>query len=494
MAGSVLILLAATVIQRTIGFGRGVMFCRWLTPETLGQWEMAYSFLLLAAPLIVLGVPGSFGRYLEHFSQRGHLQTFLLRTAAWTAACCLVGVTVVLWFAPHVSQLLFGSPDRAELIRGIGFCLVAIIVHHSLTSLLTALRLFRVVTVVNFAQSTIFATVALALLCFNASVSSILMGYATGCVLASLGAILWVWPGLREIDRPIEPLPHFNFWPKLLRFAFFVWVSNLLAHLFALVDRYMIIHYSGMEASEALNQVGYYHSSRIVPLLLVSFADLLSGLVMPHLSHDWEAGRRQQVGARLNLTVKLTGLGMTAFGVAVLLFGPLLFDVVLQGKYSDGLVVLPWVLAGCVWYGIYSIAQNYLWCAEKAKLAAAPLAIGLGVNVLLNLLLLPVWGLFGAVVATGLSTLLCLATVLVISRRHGMQLDIGTALVALGPLALTAGVVPAAAIFATLLVAALGTDLVLNNAERTQLKSLAAEWINKWTPKTQRYTSPSGGA
>jgi hypothetical protein len=59
LAASVFVLLAVSVIQR-VGFGRGVMFAAgW--PDELGQWDVAYSFLLLAAPLIVLGLPGSFG-------------------------------------------------------------------------------------------------------------------------------------------------------------------------------------------------------------------------------------------------------------------------------------------------------------------------------------------------------------------------------------------------------------------------------------------------
>src|SRR2546423_13953837 len=79
LATSVTILLVANIVQRTIGFGRGILFCRWLTPDELGTWEMAYSFLLLAAPIIVLGLPGSFGRYLERFRQQGQLRTFLRR-------------------------------------------------------------------------------------------------------------------------------------------------------------------------------------------------------------------------------------------------------------------------------------------------------------------------------------------------------------------------------------------------------------------------------
>jgi PST family polysaccharide transporter len=65
LATSMVVLLVVSVVQRSVGFGRGMLYMRWLSPEELGQWDMAYSFLLLAAPLIVLGLPGSFGRYLE---------------------------------------------------------------------------------------------------------------------------------------------------------------------------------------------------------------------------------------------------------------------------------------------------------------------------------------------------------------------------------------------------------------------------------------------
>ncbi|NOZ39361.1 MAG: oligosaccharide flippase family protein [Planctomycetes bacterium] len=489
-----LILIVVTLIQRSIGFGRGILFCRWLTPETLGQWELTYSFLLLAAPLAVLGVPGSFGRYLERFRQQGHLHTFLQRTMLWTALCTVLAVGTVVWCAPWFSYLLFCNYDSVNLVRGIALCLAAIILHHTLTSLLTALRLFRVVSAMNFAQSLLFASLAIGLLWFNASVTSILLGYGIACLVASLGAAFWVWPELREIDRPQEHLPQRNFWPQLMRFAFFVWLTNLLAHLFAVIDRYMLMHYSGMTDLEAQIQVGQYHSSRIVPLLLISFADLLSGLVMPHLSSDWEAGRRKQVGTQLNLSLKLTGLGMLCFGVCVLLFAPLLFDVILQGKYNNGLVVLPWTLAGCVWYGIYALAQNYLWCAEKARLATLPLALGLMINVALNLLLLPLWGLYGAVAATAISSFICLFAILLLSKPFGLPLDRGTWLTAAAPLSLAAGPVVAGITLLVLFTATVGTRLVLNADEHAQLRHLIRDTVNKLKPFLQRRTSIPGNA
>lgn len=76
LADSIVVLLIMTVLQRTIGFGRGMLFCRWLDSEQLGLWDVAFGFINLAAPLAVLGLPGSFGRYVEYYRQRGQLAPF----------------------------------------------------------------------------------------------------------------------------------------------------------------------------------------------------------------------------------------------------------------------------------------------------------------------------------------------------------------------------------------------------------------------------------
>jgi O-antigen/teichoic acid export membrane protein len=492
LAASILILLAATIVQRTVGFGRSVLFCRWLSPEALGEWEMVYSFLMLAAPLAVLGVPGSFGRYAEHYRQRGHLRTFLHRTAAWTAVCLAAALAFIEWFAAEFSQLLFGRADSAGLVRGIGLCLASVIVHHTLTALFAALRLYRIVSAMNFAQSLLFATISLGLMWRAPGVASIVVGYSVACAITSAGALVWAWPALVHVESPQDKLAHGIFWGKLLRFAFFVWVSNLLSQLFAVVDRYMLVHCAGMTPAEALDQVGHYHSSRVIPLLLVSVAELLGSLVMPHLSHDWEAGRQKRVSDRLNLGVKLTSAGMLVAGACILAAAPFLFHVVLEGRYDEGLSILPWTLAGCVWYSIYCVAQNYLWCAEKTRLATAPLGLGLAANVALNLLLLPTYGLHGAVLATAISTVLCLATVMLLSRMHGLRLDAGTWLLAVSPAALGFGLWPAIAACALLGVAAAVSNVLVTSEERRDLVACVRDAAFVVTPfiNRQRAASP----
>jgi O-antigen/teichoic acid export membrane protein len=182
------------------------------------------------------------------------------------------------------------------------------------------------------------------------------------------------------------------------------------------------------------------------------------------------------------------------FGVCVLLFAPWLFDGILQGKYNDGLAVVPWAMAGCIWYGVFALAQNYLWCAEKSRLATLPLAIGLVINIFLNLLLLPMWGLYGALVATAVSSLICLTTILLISHRYGLPLDRGLWLTTFAPLSLPAGPTISAGVLTVLLLALAAKRFVLSPEEHAILRQLVCDFINKIKPYLQRGASVPGNA
>src|SRR6187397_2509160 len=112
LAEGVFILFALTIVQRLVGFLRGVLFCRWLDAEQLGQWDLAFSFLVLLAPLAVLGLPGSFGRYIETYRRQGQLRTFLRRTACASLVPGLLLCLAAALLAPQAAELLFHSREQ----------------------------------------------------------------------------------------------------------------------------------------------------------------------------------------------------------------------------------------------------------------------------------------------------------------------------------------------------------------------------------------------
>lgn len=440
LAAGVLILLVLSAVQRLAGFVRAILFCRWLEPEQLGQWDMAWGFLMLAAPLVVLSLPGTFGRYVEHFRQRGQFRTFVRRTAACCAALSALAVAVILLSPRGFSQLIFGTAGQPGLVVLLAGSLVAVIAYNYLISLYTSLRNIRLVSAMELCNSVTFAALGIGLLLYwDCSAQSVIVAYGGACLLSAAVSIRWLRRAWQAIPDAAAPQPQTAFWSKLLPFTAWIMLCNLLTNLFAVADRYIIVHFAPGSADDALALVGQYHSSRVVPLLLTSLGATLGTMLLPHLSHDWEAGRRARVSSQLNLFLKLFTLLMTAAAAAVLLLAPLLFDVGFRGKYADGLAVLPWTLVYCVWCGTAMIAQTYLWCAERANLSSLALLGGLTVGVVLNVLWLPRMGLHGTVLATSAANLVVLVLVLWLSHRAGLQRDRGLWLVLTAPLALCLG-------------------------------------------------------
>ncbi len=488
LASSVMVLLALTVVQRLVGFLRGVLFCRWLDPVDLGQWDMILAFLELAAPAAVLGIPGSFGRYVEHYRQQGQLRTFLRRTTSVSAAATLVAITLIVTAAPWFSQLIFGVDNRVDLIYLVALCLGAVIVHNFVGELFASLRMFRVASLLQFAHGLSFAVLAIGLLRgWRLDSMSIVLAYGGACALCSVGAIY----GLRRVWRSIPPaeqsMSQQALWSKLVPFAVWIWLGNWLSNLFVITDRYMIVHFSGLDAEASLQLVGQYHSSRILPVLLVSIVGMLSTMIIPHLSHDWEAGRRDLVARRMQLTMKLVGLSVLGAASVIYLLAPTLFHYAFADKFSVGLAVLPWTLMYCIWFGMVTIIQIYLWCAERARIGSLALAIGLVVNVVLNLMLLPWLGLFGAVLATCVGNAITLVIFYLLCRPHGLILDRGTWIISAAPLLLflpawatVLGVCAMLAVICT-------TDLLLDEDEKQQLLVVGGEYTGKISDFRDRF-------
>jgi O-antigen/teichoic acid export membrane protein len=297
------------------------------------------------------------------------------------------------------------------------------------------------------------------------------------CLAACAGATIAMRDSWRAAPEIGPPLPQLAFWVKLLPFAGWIWATNLLANLTDVADRYLILYFADGDAAAASALVGQYHSSRVVPDLLASVAAMLAGVLLPYNSHDWETGNRDVVSRRINLALKATGLTFTAAGAALLWIAQPLFAWVLEGKYELGREVLPWTLLLCIFFSLSVLALNYMWCAERAGRAVLAMGAGLICNIAFNLVLLPRFGLPGAVIATAAANAVSLACAYWLNHRLGMRLDGGVAAASLAPLALLLGAAPAAMTVIALTVIALRSDWIFNPEDKGEIaKSLRMFW------------------
>ena len=144
----------------------------------------------------------------------------------------------------------------------------------------------------------------------------------------------------------------------------------------------------------------------------------------------------------------------------------------IRDSYNDGLAVLPLTLVYCIWFSLHVIGQDYLWIAEKGKWATFATALGLVVNLVLNMLLIPIIGLLGAVLATAAGNLLIVILLFALNHRLGCKTDLGIWLCAGIPLILLLGKPLAIVAGIILLVLCVATNLFFGQTERQEIADL----------------------
>jgi O-antigen/teichoic acid export membrane protein len=269
-------------------------------------------------------------------------------------------------------------------------------------------------------------------------------------------------------------------WRRIIPFAGWLWASNLLNNSIEIVDRYMLLTYSKVPLEVAQSYVGQYHSSRIVPTLLSSIAAMLGGILLPYLSRLWEAGKPEQAAQQQNLTLKLVGFVFVAGGILILACSQFFFQTVLQGRYNDGLAVFPLTMACYTWFSLYSVGQDYLWVAERGRYVSLSLAVGLVVIVILNFCLIPVWGLWGAVVAAACGNVLVLFILLLMNHLAGCRMDRGIWVIVSLPLLLLIQPATAALSLLLVLLLAIRTDWIFNQSEKDSGRQFTDTCLPQW--------------
>ncbi|QEG22763.1 oligosaccharide flippase family protein [Mariniblastus fucicola] len=481
IATGVLFALVLTVGQRGIGFLRGLLFCRYMSDQQLGQWSLVWSFLMMLIPLAMLGLPGCFGRYTEHYRSRGQLGYFLRRITIASTVLTLVASVAMFVFPQSFARMIFRTPDQTMVIYAMAASVLMVSVSNFLASLMESLRQVRVLTLMRFITGILFATlgVGLVLLMENATVGATI-GFGISSLIGAIPA-MWILLRHREaVKNTGEYLTHSTMWRRLAPFALWMWASNFFNNCFELSDRYMLLYCSPVSADLAQGLVGQYHSGRQIPLLLVSLSFMLGGVLIPYMSAHWEQGRKEAACKQLMWALKLMCLAFTIVGIGIQIFAPFIFETILEGRYDGGLAVLPLTLVYCIWFGLTSVAQNYLWVVEKGKWIALSVGLGLAINLILNWLLIPHLGVNGAVIATATSNGLLLATIYVFNKFAGCRMDASIWYCSLFPLILLMPTYLAIGLALLFAFAGWKTQVVFRDAEKSEIVQLGSAALRKF--------------
>ncbi|EKF40443.1 multi antimicrobial extrusion protein MatE [Nitratireductor indicus C115] len=385
------------VVNAAIAFLSQVLLARWMGSFEYGIYVLVWVTMIILGNIACLGFHTSVIRYIpeykakqEYAELRGINRASRLFVLASSTAFALVGMLGIWAFEP-VIESYYVVPFYLGLI-----CLPMM----ALSDLMQGVARGNA-WVVRALLPAYFVRPILILVFMGVA---LLTGYAPDAKTAVVTAILatYVTTILQflsisaRVDRklpPVKPVFRMREWtavslPIFLIESFFFLLTNADV---LMVGRYM-----------APTDVAVYFAT-VKTLALVHFVYFaVKASVAQRYSAFMHGGDHAGLAAFARETVGWTFWPSLAMGVIVLILGKPMLMMFGEG-FTDGYPLLFVLIGGVIARAAVGPAESLLTMSGHQKICALVYALTLALNVALNMLLIPLYGLWGAAAATGIA-------------------------------------------------------------------------------------------
>jgi O-antigen/teichoic acid export membrane protein len=363
-----------------------VFLAHLLGPEGFGQYAVAILLPGMLAVALSLGMPAATVYALGRGGSVHAVFRWYVRFGGLLVAC---GVALSAALVAGASDLIFpGVPSQLLWIGACGF--PAVWFFHAMTSVLRGKQDFRRYNLAML-MNPAAALVAVVLLVWaaGAGVAGAVAAWVTGqtCGLLSAAWFSWRHYAAESGDSPANSRERPD-----LKYGLKVYLSHILAFMNYRIDIFLVNFFVGPAGA------GIYTAAVRMAEQLWLISSAASIVLLPRLAGlDAAEETRRQLTPIIARWVTLAVLGI-AIVLAVTM--DWIVDLVFGPEYAPAADVLRWLLPGIVAYSCVMVLSPDLSARGRPDLNGWAAAVSLAVNVACNLLLIPLYGIIGAALAT----------------------------------------------------------------------------------------------
>ena len=379
--------LPANAVQGVVGLLSVVAFTRLLSPAAYGAYAVAFSATSLAHTLVFTWLEAAMARFYAREAAAERLEDHfatIYRILAVLAVVFVLAAGAISWLLP-LEPGLKGAVAAGLLCTPLR-CLAKLAQEHR-----RAAGRVRPSALLDIGQSAGAFAVGAGLAALGAGGAAPLLGAG----IAAIACAVWVLPGEIGLARR----GHFDrrLAAEQLHYGLPVALSLILSLALATTDRFMLAAFLG-PASVGVYHAGYSLSNRTLDVLFIWLGAAGGPAAIMALERGGEAALKDTAREQASLMALIclpaaAGLALVAQPLAGLLVG--------EGLREGAARVTPWIAAS----GLFAGATTYylhtaFTLARRTRLLLVAMTVPAAANLVLTWVLIPRFGLNGAMWAT----------------------------------------------------------------------------------------------
>ena len=388
-----------------IGFLVLPLYATSFSTEEYGIFSILILLSTLSSSFFYLGASSALSRSYFDYDKEKDRRKIVATSLYITVFGAILQVLFGLLFAENLSQILFDNPNYTNHIFLILISSSLLFINQLFYLLLRLLmRSVQVVSVSIFSSIVFLSLLFIFLKNYNLGILSPILAFNISY-------------GLSTIILVFLCRKHFSLFPNVeefkiqLLFGLPQIIIGFSYYLIDWIDRIFINEYL------SLSDVGIYSFAyKIGMLIQIGFVIPFSKIWNPIRSENLNSENITMISSKVLTYFYLFG---SIFSLLIIIFIKEFFLLFSGGsdEFIVGQYVVPFVIFGHLFYGMINVMDIGLFKARKPMYTAIILLVHIPINVILNLILIPKIGYYGAAISTLLTYLSLVLSIAYISNK-----------------------------------------------------------------------------
>ncbi len=380
-----------------------MFLARNLDPTNYGLFYSVFTFIMFFLFFRNLGLGNALVKYIPEFQIKkklNHIKTAIFSVFTFQLLSSMLFGAVFFFLADFLSVHYFKNESAAILLKLFVFYVVMSILFLIPKNVLQG---FQRITLFSLIEPLKLIIVFLLILFFFNRGAGVFSGVIAYVLVCPILFFILISPTLRTFNifrYKIE-----NFGPitrKLIFFGLPVLVTSVGGRVISYIDTLILTYF------RPLAEVGIYNVILPSAMIIVTVAASASSVIFPMSSELWIKKDRKRLHDGIRLMHKYAFVIIVPIIFTGFAFSNLFIHLFFGGEYTSGSLALQILLVGVLFYIVASINNSIISGIGKPETVTKIIfAAGL-LNIALNIVLIPTYGINGAAIATSVSYLLTL--------------------------------------------------------------------------------------
>ncbi len=402
LAKSSFVIFIAVILSKAFTYMYRIVTARFYGPEAYGLLSLSLMIIGWFTIVAGMGLPNGLTRFVSFF--RGKKQydkiSMIFRKSFYLLAFFSLVASILLFFlSEFIAGNIFNNSDLVIFLKIFSLVIPFVVLS---SSMLAVMRAFELVNSHSLISKILDSGTKLILVVFLAlyglSQIAISLSYLGGAIITFLASLLYLKlkvpfvftsqderkskeSGLGEMFSYSWPLIFFGFAITLLH-----WTDTFIIGLF-----------------KTVKDVGFYNAAIPIALALTISIDLFRHLFFPLVTKEYSKKNYFVVSQLSKQVGKWVFMLSFPFFVLIMLFPGSFISLFFGNEYLVAKEALRFLAVGAMFTSLFEISKELLSMKGKTKLILVDIGVITFFNLLLNIALVPKYGINGAAFSTMLS-------------------------------------------------------------------------------------------